>query len=175
LREHRSTDGSRGRRPERCAFPLSSVEIALRYLAPRRRFERQVRAELRRKGFSREETDAAIARVKELGLIDDAETARAWIKDRLRFGPKGKGLLRAQLLRNGVAPAVADDALDDVLKESPEIETAVAVLKRMASRRGRTSENVLRRRMWSALARRGFDRDTTREAIAQVLGEDESE
>jgi regulatory protein len=153
------------------------VEIALRFLAPRRRFEREVRAHLRKKGFAKNEIEAAIERVKELGVLNDSETARAWVKDRLRFGPKGRALLKTHLLRHGIVPSVAEEALGEVLKESPEIDTAVAVLRKMATRKTRDTDgaDVLRRRMWSALGRRGFDRETAREAIARVLGDHEEE
>jgi len=152
------------------------VEIALRFLAPRRRFEREVRAHLRKKGIAKGEIDAAIDRVRELGVLNDPETARAWLKDRLRFGPKGRSLLQAHLVRQGVSPEIADEALREVLQENPEIDTAVAVLRKLTARRTREPEHdVLRRRMWSALGRRGFDPETTREAIARVLGEQEEE
>jgi regulatory protein len=152
------------------------VEIALRFSASRRRFEREVRAHLRKKGIAKGEIDAAIDRVRELGVLNDAETARAWLKDRLRFGPKGRSLLQTHLLRQGVSPAIADEALREVMQENPEIETAVAVLRKITARRTRDPErDVLRRRMWSALGRRGFDPETTREAIARVLGEQEEE
>lgn len=176
LREPRSKRDAQGRRSETCAFPLSPVEIALRFLAPRRRFEREVRAHLRQKGIAKNEIEAAIERVRELGVLNDAETARAWVRDRLRFGPKGRSLLQVHLLRQGVAPETADEALREVLQESPEIETAVAILRKMTARRTREPEpDVLRRRMWSALGRRGFDPQTAREAIVRVLGEQEEE
>jgi regulatory protein len=178
LRELHSNRRAGGRRSESSASPLSPVETALRFLGPRRRFEREVQSHLRSKGFSKDEIVAAIERVRELGVLNDPETARAWLKDRLRFGPKGRSLLQAQLVRSGVAPSIADEALTEVLKENPEIETAVAVLRKMIARGTRSRENradVLRRRMWSALGRRGFDPETTREAIAQVLGEQEEE
>jgi len=177
LREPRSNRDVGGRRSESCAFPLSPVEIALRFLGPRRRFEREVRGHLRAKGFSREEIEAAVERVRELGVVNDSETARAWVRDRLRFGPKGRALLQAQLVRQGVAPSIAGEALAEVLKENPEIETAVAVLRKMTARGARSPQdaNVLRRRMWSALGRRGFDPETAREAIARVLGDQEEE
>ncbi len=164
-RESTGTEGGGGNAP-----PPSPVELAIRHLGPRRRFEREVRAFLRKKGVGREDADAALVRLKELGLVNDAETARAWVRDRLRFGPKGRGLLRVHLLRLGVEPNVADEALGAVLVEAPELETAVALAEKLAGRGGRAEPEALRRRMWSALARRGFDSKTVREAVARVLG-----
>lgn len=151
--------------------PPSPVELAIRYLGPRRRFEREVRAHLRKKGVAVGEIDTALERVRELGLVNDAETAEAWVRDRLRFGPKGRAVLRAQLVRNGVEPAVADAALGAVLAETPEIETAGSLAVKLAARGARAEPAVLRRRLWSALARRGYDAKTVREAVARALGQ----
>ncbi len=163
----------RGRR-EREGAPAPSlppVELGIRYLARGRRFEREVRAHLRKKGVARTEIDAAIARLKELSLVDDAETARAWVRDRLRFAPKGRGVLRAALLKKGVARAIADEAVADAGNAASELEIAEGVVKRLAGRAPRQDPVVERRRLWSALARRGFDPATCREAIARVLGD----
>jgi regulatory protein len=149
------------------------VEIGIRFLARGRRFEREIRTHLRKKGVAAGEIDAAIVRLKELSLVDDAETARAWVRDRLRFAPKGRGLLRAQLLKKGVAREIADEATaGDAEDAAAEIEIAAALARKLAARGSSADPGALRRRLWAGLARRGFDPPTCREAIARALGDD---
>ncbi|MGH2571484.1 MAG: regulatory protein RecX [bacterium] len=147
------------------------VEVAIRHLASRRRFEREVRAHLRRKGFRAAEIDGAVRRLQELQLLDDDETCRAWIRDRLRFSPRGREHLRAGLVREGVDPARAGAVLDEAYPEASERDVAAQVLRRAADRLGGLTPAVARRRMWSALARRGFGRETCREVIADFFEE----
>jgi regulatory protein len=147
------------------------VELGIRFLARGRRFEREVRAHLRKKGVGRAEIDAAIERLKELSLVDDPETARAWVRDRMRFAPKGRGLLRAALLKKGVPRAIADEAVADAGSPASELASAEALVRKLAGRAVRKDPAAERRRLWSALARRGFDPGTAREAIARVLGD----
>jgi len=149
----------------------SPVELAIRRLASRRRFEHDVRSDLRSKGVRGPELEEAVARLKELHLLDDAETSRAWIRDRLRFAPRARGPLRADLLRRGVDAAVADAALDEVYPGPAEREVAARVLRAAAGKLGRLPPAVARRRMWAGLARRGFGRETCREAIADFAQE----
>jgi regulatory protein len=147
------------------------VEVAIRHLASRRRFEREIRAHLRRKGFRAAEIDGAVLRLRELELLDDDETCRAWIRDRLRFSPRGREHVRSGLVREGVDPARADHVLDEVYPEASEREVAADVLRRAAGRLGSLTPAVARRKMWSALARRGFGRETCREVIADFFEE----
>lgn len=149
------------------APPLSAVELAVAYVASRRRFEREVRTYLRRKRVEPAGIEEAVARLRELGLVDDGETSRAWIRDRNRFAPRGRNLLRAELKRHGVEPDVAEVALEEELPADAEHELAVAVLEKGAAKWTGVAAPVARRRMWGTLGRRGFAPDAVREAIAR--------
>jgi len=132
-----------------------------------------VRAYLRRNGVASRAIEEAVARMQELELVDDAETSRAWIRDRLRFSPRGRDLLRVELQRQGVDAELAATALDEVYPSSAEIGVASDMLGRTAGKFTRLPAAVARRRMWSALARRGFEREVCREAIAGFFAEHE--
>lgn len=152
---------------------VSPVELAIRWVASRRRFEAEIRTYLRKKGCPGREIETAVARLRELELVDDAETSRAWIRDRLRFSPRGRALLRSELVRQGVDPDLASVALDETYPERSEPEVAGDVLRRSSEKFVRLEPGVARRRMWSGLARRGFGRDACRDAIAGFFEEHE--
>jgi regulatory protein len=80
-------------------------------LARGERTRHQVRALLRRKGYSAEEAEGAVARLGELGYLDDARCA-AWFAGVVAasrgWGPRR---VRAELARRGVARPVIDAAL----------------------------------------------------------------
>lgn len=149
----------------------SPVELAIRYLGPRRRFEREVVAHLRKKGVAGKEIAEAIARLKELDLVSDEDTARAWIRDRLNFAPRGRVLLRRELLSKGVDAGIVDAALEDVLEEQDEATAALDTLRRGRGKWAGLPEGTARRRMWSALARRGFAPPVCREAMIRFAEE----
>jgi regulatory protein len=132
-----------------------------------------VRAHLRGRGVRGTALDETVARLAELGALSDFETSRAWIRDRLRFSPRARAALRAELLRKGAAKDAVERALEEIVPSEGEVEVAVAVARRSARSLSSVSEDVARRRLWAALARRGFDPGTVREAIARVLGDHE--
>jgi regulatory protein len=140
-------------------------------MGTRRRFEREVRSFLRRKGCGAAEADDALARLRELGLVADDETSRAFLRDRLRFAPKGRGLLLAELLAKGASATVAEAALAEVVHSEAEVDAAADFLRRSARKWHNLPEGSARRRMWAALARRGFPRETARQALLRVAGE----
>lgn len=169
LPERVSTRNKAQRKPK--PEVTNPVETAIRFLGSRRRFERDVVTHLRKKGVTSADIEATIARLKELQLLDDAETARAWLTDRVRFGAKGRLVLRAELLRKGVSAAIVEEALGNLSEEVPEVETAARLATKIRSRGGRLTEEELRRKIYGALARRGFDQTTVREAMARALGD----
>jgi len=155
------------------APPPSPVELGIRYIARRLRFEAEVRTHLRGKGVQGAELEEALSRLRELGMLSDFETCRAWIRDRIRFSPRSRMALRVALKRKGAQEEAIDAALDDVFPSGGEVELAVEVLKKQERAVRSLPEPVQRRRLWGALARRGFDREVTREAVARVLGDRE--
>ncbi len=152
--------------------PLSAVELGIRYVARRRRFEREVREHLRKKGVPRAEIESGIERLRELGYVGDGETCRAWIRDRLRFAPRGRTLLRAELIRKGVGAGLVDETLAELLSSEDEVAVALDVLQRSARRPRGGDDDVTRRRLWAALGRRGFPADVCREALRRFLGDE---
>lgn len=155
------------------APPSSPVELGIRYIARRLRFESEVRSHLRGRGVRGAELEEALGRLRELGMLSDFETCRAWIRDKVRFSPRSRMALRMQLKGKGAREEAIDAALEDAFPAGGEVELAVDVLRRSVRAAGSLPEPVRRRRMWAALARRGFDREVTREAVARVLGDRE--
>jgi regulatory protein len=147
------------------------VETAIRYLTRRRRFEKEVATHLRAKGFDSTEVDAALERLRELQLVSDEETCRAWVRDRRNFSPRGRGLLRMELLQKGAPEPVVMAVLDELAPLEDEVDAAVETVRRSWTKVQGLSEPVARRRLWGALGRRGFGPETCREAIARFFEE----
>ncbi len=140
-------------------------------MGSRLRFEGDVRAFLRKSGYAPGQVSEALERLKELRLVSDEETCRAFVRDRMRFAPKGRSLLVAELKRKGAPEAVAAAAVEEVLGADSEIDAATDFLRRSARKWARLPEAEARRRMYGALARRGFAREVARAALVRAAGE----
>ena len=179
----RARPGSRGRRSptiaerraERAAEtdPAVVLAAAVRFLEARPRSIGEVRRRLRYAGYPPGLVDGAVERLVELGFLDDAGFARAWIESRDRARPRGERALRVELAQKGVARDVTDAALENRRAEAvaradeesegdggPSVDEAAALrlLERRASQLGRVPDpRVRRQRAYALLARNGFD------------------
>lgn len=108
------------------------------------------------------EINAVIARLRELGYLDDALYARNFIETRTRLRPKGVFGLRTELLRKGIAMEIAREALD-----AAAIDEEVLALEALSrKRRGFTGD---RRQVWQKKARFLASRGFSPETISRVL------
>lgn len=94
-------------------------------------------------------------RFTEVGLIDDAAYARAWISSRLNGRGLARRALASELRRKGVADEVAREALDEV-DPGDEVEAAHRLVRRKLSGMAKLAPQVRTRRLVAMLARKGF-------------------
>ena len=75
-----------------------------------------------------------------------------------------------ELLRSGVKGDVADKALDEVYDKTDSTAVARALAAKQAARLKKLDPLVARRRLVGMLQRRGFDYDTIKPVVDEVLG-----
>jgi len=157
-------------------------EAALHLLSYRARSRAELRQRLRKKGFAFREIDECLDDLEERGLLDDEAMAAAFVRDRLRHRPRGRGRLVSELRDRGVSPDLAARVVERVLGDSGRTEHDLAhevVEKWLRSQNpqaladlrrppGHTRRERVRRRLYAYLARRGFRSDALRAAVAHA-------
>jgi regulatory protein len=130
-------------------------QICLRLLTAAPRTRAQLAAALRRAKVPDEAAEAVLGRFANVGLIDDAAFARAWVESRHYSRGLSRRSLSAELRRSGVA---SEDIREAVEGLDPEQEVATArrlVEQKMAATRGHPPE-ARARRAAGLLARKGY-------------------
>ncbi|MEO3925853.1 regulatory protein RecX [Micromonosporaceae bacterium B7E4] len=148
-------------------------EICLRQLAVRPRTRAELATALARRGISAEVAAQVLDRYDEVGIIDDAAFARAWVSSR----HQGRGLARRalanELRQRGVDADIATEALGE-LDETTEAETA----RQLVDRKLRTatgSPEAVFRRLVGMLARKGYPPGVAIRAVKDALAERDAE
>ncbi len=145
---------------------------ALRFLEARPRSIAEVRARLGRKDFAPEAIDAAIARLAELELLDDAAFARYWVENRVAYRPRGAGALRDELRRKGIDADVTAEVLNDNVLTGDESASAWGLARGALHKyAGAQDRNAFTRRMGSYLQRRGYTFEVIRPIVDQLWAE----
>lgn len=143
------------------------LDAAYRYLGYRPRSEAELRDRLRRRGFLAEHIDAAVAKLRERGLLDDAAFARFWAENRATFKPRSRSLTRRELRQKGVP----EDVVREAVNEIDEAESAYRAAATKASRLTALEYPELRQRLGDFLRRRGFTYSVIDQTIRRVWEE----
>lgn len=131
-------------------------EACLRLLAVRARSRAELVQRLAAKGFDAEVTAAAVDRLAEVGLVDDAAFAEQWVHARHTFSGKGRAALAQELRRKGVAPETAAAALDTISGDDEQERAAELVRRKLRSLPAGVDRDTALRRLSGMLARRGY-------------------
>jgi regulatory protein len=130
-------------------------QICLRMLTAAPQTRAQLAAALRRGSVPDETAEAVLSRFADVGLIDDAAFARAWVESRHHSRGLSRRSLSAELRRSGVANEDIREAVDTL---DPEQEVATArrlVEQKMAATRSQPPE-ARARKAAGLLARKGY-------------------
>jgi len=142
--------------------------ICLRQLTAAPRTRAQLADTLRRRGVPDEAAAVVLARFAEVGLIDDAMFASAWVESRHYGRGLGRRALAAELNQRGVDRG---DIQAAVAQLSPETELATAqalVQRRLASTAGQPAA-VRIRRLAAMLARKGYPPGLAYRVVREAL------
>ncbi len=143
------------------------MDSALRMLARRALSEGEIRGRLKEKGFDEAHAEAAIRRLRELGLADDPGLCgRLAVQYREARG-YGPAKIAWTLRRRGFARELVEETLRRSCPPEEEIEAAAAVLRKKF-RGGLPAGREGAARAYRFLAGRGFSPDACRRALGRL-------
>lgn len=154
-----------------------ALHAALRLLEFRPRSVAEIRLALRRKQYPAEAIDHAVARLLDLGLLDDARFSQTLVENRRALQSRGTLALRDELRRKGIDRTTIEATL---AAEEPdgeaERERALSLARSVAHKyAGAPDRASFQRRLGGFLQRRGFRVDTIRPILAMLWAERRAE
>ncbi|GAU69644.1 regulatory protein RecX [Streptomyces sp. NBRC 110611] len=145
--------------------------ICLRLLTGTPRTRKQLEDALRRRGIPEEAAQDVLSRFEDVGLINDAAFADAWVESRHH----GRGLARRALARElrtkGVDSTLIDVAVGRLDSEQEEATARELVDRKLRATRGLDREKRLRR-LAGMLARKGYAEGLALRVVKQALEEE---
>ena len=132
---------------------VPALDAGLRLIARRAHSRHELRLKLGRRGYDRAEVEAAVARLLEMGLLDDGSFAAGHV--RRRSTSVGPLALSAELASRGVERSTAAAALDR-FDRSAQLASAERLGRRLAGTRSYAGYKELLDRVGPKLVRRGF-------------------
>lgn len=160
------TESAAGREPSDPAALARSVCLRLLTGSPRTRA--QLEEALRRRGIPADVASEVLDRYTEVGLLDDAAFAGAWVQSR----HAGRGLARRalshELRQRGVSEDVLAEAVSGV-RDEDESSTALRLAARRLAATASQPTEVRVRRTAGFLARKGYSGAVAMTAVRAAL------
>ena len=124
----------------------------------------ELRAWLDERGYAPEAVEEAVARLVELGQLDDARFARAFAGDKRDLRGWGPDRIRAALQARGVA----GDRIADALAADPDDEQVDRATALLRERGGELGDEAARGRALGFLVRRGYGSEVAYAAVRRA-------
>ncbi len=132
------------------------------------RSKRDIAQLLEQEGFDTEAVETAIAELIRSRHIRDRKFAENWVRRRQKSNPRGKTVLKRELVDKGVDKETAEKVVAEVETED-EMALAVQLARKRAKHYQRLPLPTAKRRLYGFLARRGFNSETIRQVLEQVF------
>jgi regulatory protein len=162
-REEKRGGGSESQAKEHC----------LRLLTARNYTSAELGAKLAARGFEPDVANRAIARLTEVGLVDDHAYAASFVRTRHEVARRGRRAIAMELKRKGISESEVVEAVSQV-SDDAEREAAIALVRksmRGASEPADAAERSKQmRRALGMLARRGFDAGLAMDVVRSEFG-----
>ena len=142
-------------------------EICLRELAIRPRTRAELASALRRGGISDQVAAEVLDRYDEVGMIDDAAFARAWVSSRHHGRGLARRALASELRQRGVAADDVDQALSQLDGETEAATARALVERKLRTTTGRPE--VVFRRLVGMLARKGYPAGVALQVVKEAM------
>jgi regulatory protein len=144
-----------------------AYQRALRLIQYRPRSEVEIRQLLSRHATPEESAEEVIERLKQSGLINDAEFAQTWVENRADLHPRSRRALAYELSRRGIDAQVIEQSLTTIDDDAMAYQAA----QRPARKYKDLEWNEFRQKMYRYLAQRGFNYEASAQAISRIWQE----
>lgn len=152
-------------------YAKAAMERAGLMLTRRDHSSQEVRLSLQQQGYPDAVIEATLQRLMQLSYLDDERFARGFLQNRSR--KKGLRSLKTELKRKGISDELADKLLAEINPDH-QMESAIKIAKK-ALFSSEPERYKRKQRAYAALARRGYEGDTIKQAISQALFEADGE
>jgi regulatory protein len=145
--------------------------ICLRALTGAPKTRQQLADLLEQRGIPEDAAETVLDRFTEVGLIDDAAYARAWVSSRQAGRGLARRALSAELRAKGIEPEIAAEAVEAV-GDDDEREAARRLVDRKVGAMRRLDRPTATRRLMGMLARKGYNGGLAAAVVREALDAD---
>ena len=141
--------------------PRDMFIVTLEYILSMPRTKRQVEQYLRRKMVERDEAETIMARLEELGYLNDAIYTEMFVESKSK--KMGKNAIKNKLFMRGVNSELVEQGIAEV---GDQTELARYTAEKYMRSKVRDIKNF--QKLYNHLVTKGFEYDTVRDIVTQM-------
>jgi regulatory protein len=144
-----------------------AFQQAILFLSYRARSEAEIRQNLRKHEFPEAVIEHTLDRLRQGGLANDDQFARAWVENRSAFRPRSRRMMAMELRQKGLKDEAVSSAIESVDDEALAYEAALKRVTRLKD----LEWNEFRKKLSEFLARRGFPYSVIAPVVTRMWNE----
>jgi regulatory protein len=148
-------------------------DAAIRFIESRLHSRAELKRKLGRREYGEAVLEATLDDLTRLGYVNDARFAQTKALSAAQHKHHGRRRAMVELFKAGVTDETARRAVEDVYEVTDSTGIARALAMKQAPRLRKLDPIVARRRLVGMLQRRGFDYDSIRPVVDEVLGREQ--
>lgn len=148
---------------------------AMQYLQRRMHSRAELARKLAKREYGQAVVDSVLGQLERLGYVDDAKFAQGRARSAAEHKHHGRRRAMMELRKAGVKGDVADKVLADVYDSQDSVSVARELARKKAPGLKKLEPIVARRRLVGMLQRRGFDYESIKPVVDEVLGCDDAD
>ena len=146
---------------------------AVRLLARRPHSEKELRTKLFQKKYEKGMINDVIEELKHKDLLDDYKFALIFTEEKMRIKLWGEKKIKGELIKKGISRELIEQVVEEKFPEGNKLDDAIILAEKKL--KTLSHKNLERRklaeRIYSYLSSRGYDYETSKEAVEKVLNE----
>lgn len=161
----------RGKSTDRPKVERTAHQYALDLLSVRAYTRRSLEKKLFSKGYSPQEITDELSALEATRILDDEKFAYEYARQKLTSGGKSVRRVERELIQKGIASPRAKAAIESVVADEAidtDASLDAAGRKKLATL-VRFDKNTQKRRLFSFLARRGFESDAINRFVTKTV------
>jgi len=140
-------------------------EAALHYIEYRPRSEAEVRRHLQyKRRFQEASVSRAVAKLRELQLIDDRAFSQIWARDRVLNRHKSRLMVRRELMQKGVDSGIIESITNDIDDEANALRAGMSKARSLKS----LDYQEFYKRLASYLSRKGYGAELVQRVVRRL-------
>ena len=144
-----------------------AFQQAILFLSYRARSESEIRQNLRKHEIPEPVIEQTLDRLRQGGLANDDQFARAWVENRSTFRPRSRRLMAMELRQKGLK----DEAVSSAIAEVNDEVLAYEAAQKKVARYKDLEWNEFRKKLSDFLARRGFSYSVIAPVVTRIWNE----